>query len=417
MNDVLLINDTSSGTNWGSQATSKALRELILDTGSNILATRYKSTLRRYESNPNLNASHYLPEAILNFARAALMFDLPGMYGSTKQLKDALPRQWSQFEAYADAALDGEVLAPTLDYISEADTVVINGEGLVYTSEDRCTRQLFFLAYIAKKSLDTECYVVNLTIDPHDHNILEIAENVLPIVDGVVFREPVSAQKYGDICSTSSSGADPVFSIEHAHNRQELIEDYENGKIDVRPYGATDFDPSEPYVCVAGSSKFPTESSYNIKGYRQLCEGLKNMDVQTLLIVSARSDEKLLAPVAEEIDANILGLNVSIEESIKIMASSSLYIGGRYHPMIFSAKGGVPIIPLSANTHKIEGLLELLDIEQRVYDCLTFQEQLDEILDKARNYLDDANEFEHLDERLDELAENARLNVKHLDSS
>lgn len=415
MSDVLFVNDTSSGTNWGSQATSKALRKLILDADSNIRATRYKSTLRKFESNPHLDARQYLPSAIRNFAESALRFDLPGMYNSTR-FKDALPRRYAQFEEYADAALEGGVFESTLDRISEVDTLVINGEGLVYTSEDRCTRHLFFLAYIAKELLDTECFVVNLTIDPYDDTILKMAEKVLPMVDGVVFREPVSAQKYGNLCQTSSSGADPVFSMRNYNSRQEMIEDYDKGKIDVRPYGDRDFDPSEPYVCVAGSSKFPTESSYNVEGYRQLCGGLKNMGIQVLLIVSAKSDEKLLAPVSEEMDVSMLGLNVSIEDSLKVMSNSSLYIGGRYHPMIFSAKGGVPIIPLSANTHKIEGLLQLLNLDRYVYDCLTFHEQIDEILDKSRSYLDDPSEFESTKEKSDELAEKARLNVKHLES-
>jgi len=84
------------------------------------------------------------------------------------------------------------------------------------------------------------------------------------------------------------------------------------------------------------------------------------------------------------------------------------------HPTIFSAKGGVPIVPFTAVTHKIEGLLDSLDLDIDTFDPFDVTSSASEIAELAETYLRDATKFDAVPNRVGELSEAATLNVQHL---
>ena len=65
-------------------------------------------------------------------------------------------------------------------------------------------------------------------------------------------------------------------------------------------------------------------------------------------------------------------LNGTFQELINKMSSCKLYITGQYHGVILAIMSGTPFVPISANTHKIEGLLQTARCPVKV--CRSAQE-------------------------------------------
>jgi polysaccharide pyruvyl transferase WcaK-like protein len=68
-----------------------------------------------------------------------------------------------------------------------------------------------------------------------------------------------------------------------------------------------------------------------------------------------------MAPVAAEAGARILPLGcLRWREMPGFLRRMEMVVSGRYHINIFAALAGVPFLPLSTNTGKMSGVLELL---------------------------------------------------------
>lgn len=412
--DVYFVNDTSSGLNWGSQATTRSLRSLIKNSGGKITGTSYKSSLRTPERTYNRQTVTHsvgvVPDIVIN----SIQRDPVAAYRSLERVGDVIPRTYDQFDKFAEMVLSSGCFTREVQKIKSSDVVVINGEGLTYSSDDRCTRSLFFIAYLAKNRLNTDCIMTNHTLDITDNKLHDMVENIYPLLDDVVFREPVSARKYSHLCSGYRVSADPGFGYDVTIDADELKSDIRSDKINIRPYSQQRFDPTEPYICVAGNSSYPTKSKYNTDGYFELCKELQKITQNILLVVTAEADEKLLVKIAEELQLPIAGLHTSIPHSIALVANADVYIGGRYHPTVFAAKGGVPIIPFKPNTHKIEGVLELLELDIEEFDPFEIKENIPDILSLVDEYLDDPSQFSYLSGKSEEISTLAEKNTFYL---
>ncbi|WIV66371.1 polysaccharide pyruvyl transferase family protein [Natrialbaceae archaeon AArc-T1-2] len=412
--DIYFVNDTSSGLNWGSQATTRALRTLIRKEGGNIVETSYKRSLRIPNKRINNRTIRYSGRQIIDTIANLMNRDPVSAYRSFNTIGDIIPRSYEKFGKYANMVIEEDLFQKEVENIRSADVVVINGEGLTYSSHDRCTRGLFFIAYLAKKYLNTKCIMTNHTLDITDNDLYHMVENIYPMLDGVVFREPVSAKKHKELCSNYRVSADPGFYYDKQVGEEELYEDIQSDKVNIRPYSSQCFDPRRQYICVAGNSIYPTKSRYDVESYIHLCKRLQKVVPNILLVVSAESDEELLTPVAEQLGIDIVGLNTSIPHTISLVSNASVYIGGRYHPTIFAAKGGVPIIPFRANTHKIEGVLELLNLDIDIFDPFKIKDDLDSIIDLSEKYICDKSDFNHVGPRSKELANLSKENTSYL---
>lgn len=410
--DVYFINDTSDSINWGSQATSKALRSLIEENGGNIKYTEYKKNLKQPQSEQyRHDTSAFLTNFVSTVPKHALNREPKNVYKSLLSIRDVIPRVYAEFDKYAQEALDQEFFTHYLERIQDSDLLVINGEGLMKYSLSRATRANLFLGYLAEEYFDTPCIMTNHTLGIDDSEFQTMVENVYPLLDEVVFREPVSAQKHGHLCGEHTVAADAVFSYEINSTASDLNAMQDATQLNIRPYGTDPIDFEEDYICVAGTSMFAKHSRYNIADYLTLCNELKQHCDQVVLLESANRDSKLMSTISNEFDLPVVGLNTPVDQSISILANASVYVGGRYHPTIFAAKGGTPIIPLSAYTHKLEGLFQLLDVDVTIYDAFDFDRDIETMSRLVDQYLDGSHEFDQLEQRATELGQKAHLNV------
>lgn len=96
--------------------------------------------------------------------------------------------------------------------LQDCDVVMIHGEGGIF-GQQRESRMMLFIAYLAKQYFYKPVALVNQTSDLSDPILYEMAKQVYPMLDDVVFREPTSAQ----MCKDFSEGfvaADTGFAFE-----------------------------------------------------------------------------------------------------------------------------------------------------------------------------------------------------------
>jgi polysaccharide pyruvyl transferase WcaK-like protein len=74
-----------------------------------------------------------------------------------------------------------------------------------------------------------------------------------------------------------------------------------------------------------------------------------------------------------------------------VIAKAYLVVGGRQHPNIFAAIHHIPFVPLQGNTHKMEGVVELLHYPLEVlaweHICNSMIQKVFERVEEKRNEL------------------------------
>ncbi|WP_169972667.1 polysaccharide pyruvyl transferase family protein [Tautonia rosea] len=427
--NVYFINDTSDNANWGCRATTRALRELVEEAGGQISGqlglskmsrpSRYvpSSAARAFER-MSWGTARRLPIArreAVGLVNRTVIGGLDRLYGAS----DIVPETVDQFDRFANLALDGQIYEPERAGIEQSDVVVINGEGSIYDRQ-RKGRMMLFLAYVAKKYLNKPCLLVNHTADLHDPIMADMAALVYPILDDVVFREPISAETCRTIVPDAMEriAPDAAFRYRPAERSAWVSLASRPGYFSVWPDNADGFDPSQPYVCVGGSSIYlrPDRPEYDpLPAFNNLCLRLQEGFGQVVLTAPCVQDERFMRPLAKALGLPLIGLHTPTQQAVDILGNAALYISGRWHPSILASTGGTPIIVMTANTLKTTGLLRLLGLDAPVFDSLRLHEQLDAIIDLAHRYVGQGDSLrKELMARVDDLTARVPRNVEWL---
>jgi len=434
--NVLFVNDTTTSSNWGCRGTTRALRTMVEQTGATITETIYLHDI--HERRPLLSNVPGVSERLARFVTRhadaqrrvlALIRRLTdgdrrsawAKYEAIRSRWDTLPFAFDAFEPAAARVENGEHVPGVASSIRSADVVVINGEGSIYDRQ-RKGRYLFFVAFLAKRVFDTPCILVNHTADVHDPVVREIAANVYPILDDVTFREPNSARA----CEPFLDGAADEYLVPDAaftYRPMKPTGAWErvagrDGYYSVWPDSAAGFDPTEPYICVGGSSIYnrPDRPDYDpIPAFERLCERLQQEVGPVVLTASCHSDAELLRPVAAELDLPLVGPRTPVQQAVDVLGHADAYVAGRWHPSIYALTGGTPVVTLTANTYKTSGLVELLGLDAPTFDALSLESKLTEIVGLVGEYARRGDRFRsRLEESASDLRAEARGNVRYL---
>ncbi len=326
---------------------------------------------------------------------------------------DIVPVKWSEFDSFAELLCSGGIFPEIKKALGHNDLVILNGEGCIYGVK-RESRLIYFLAYVSKKYFKKPTAIVNHTADLGDPVLMEIARNVYPLLDDVVFRESVSAQRCKDITKFAIA-ADAAFVYRPMRHDEWIKTAARPGYFDVFPNKTYDFDPSKPYICLGGSSVFlrPETIGYDpVPGYLKLINELKREHNQIVLTASAATDEEFMRPISREYKIPLIGLHTSIRQAIDILGNSSVYIGGRWHPSIFALSGGTPIIPLSAFTFKMKALMNEIELDIPVIDSLKLEQETEKIVRLCKLHSDNGEDLRRLlKTKSDKYAMTSRRNV------
>jgi polysaccharide pyruvyl transferase WcaK-like protein len=99
----------------------------------------------------------------------------------------------------------------------------------------------------------------------------------------------------------------------------------------------------------------------------------------------------------------------TFRELTAIQSLAEIVVGGRFHPTILAALVGTPFVAVPSNTHKMAGLMEMLDANGLLCDFSS----LDKVIPTINGVLDERGKWSaHLSARAREIVPLAQLNVK-----
>jgi len=414
---VLLINDTSSSPNWGARATSIALKKMITDTGDHSLTNLKQDNVQGYrDSRDPVNKFKNILKQFIPPALLELKQKLPFNFTSSSVFQNT-PQKWEDFERLRKKiSRDKMGLSEKFQAIARTDIVIIQGEGCIY-GNTKHSRMLLFFGYLAKKYFNKPVLMVNHTAD-FSHPVLhKIAQNVYPLFDDVVFREPVSAQQCNSFCS-GRRGADAAFIFKPASLSDWLPIADRDTYFDFWPESAP-FDPGNPYICIGGGSGLPSVNNNSfdpVAKYSTLISYLqKNFSQQLVLTASGSTDLRIFRALAERHNLPLLGLATPVQQAVDILGNARAYIGGRWHPSIFSLSGGTPIIPITANSFKMDALGRLFGLTESSINPSNIDAEKEKIADLLNDYFSRGKNLrEQLENRARKEEEKAFENVAFL---
>lgn len=418
--NVFLINDTSDDPNWGARATSHAMRQMIEENGDVIGDTLFSVNLT-ISRNRNFNNEESAQVEKMSELLLPPIFP-KAVRRISKLMKkpelDIVPAKWEDFDTFAIRFLDKEIFEDVYNAFETNDAVILNGEGCVYGIK-RESRLIYFLAYVSKQYFHKPTAIVNHTADLSHPVLRQIAENVYPLMDDVVFRETVSARLCREFCR-GVVAADASFIYRPMHYQEWVKTASRSGYFDVFPNRTYDFDPSKPYICLGGSSVYLREEipDYDpAPGYEKLVLELKKEFGQVVLTASAGSDQEVMQPISEKWGIPLIGLQTSFRQAIDIIGNAKVYIGGRWHPSIFALSGGTPVVPLSAFTFKMKALMQEMELDVPVINSLNLINETDKIMQITHEHLKHGESLRYqIKDKSDKNALSARRNVGILKS-
>lgn len=388
--NVLFINDSSSNPNWGDRAAAIALKQMIRESGGTIEAAITEDELRDtgFSGPAASEAGDKSPangRSNRDWARLLLppvVFKLRDRISSklgARRIESPIPRTVEEFEPCAERVMRDPDCARLVSAIGRADVVVVHGDGCM-TGNGILPRSELFLCYVIKTRFDVPVALVNHTTDFEHSDLNGMAELVYPKLDDVTYRDEVSA----GVCRPRWSGryaADSAFLFEPAQGAHWASLASRPTYFDVWPDYAP-FLPTQPYICVGGSSIFsfsgvPTEV---IDSFVALLSHLRKFfDGQIVLTASDIKDEMIFRSVAKVLDLPLVGLRTPVQQAVDIVGNAQAYIGGRWHPSIFALRGGVPVIPLSSKTFKMQALIAMAGMPNKNFDALDLTSEKQQI--------------------------------------
>jgi polysaccharide pyruvyl transferase WcaK-like protein len=386
---VYLVNDTSLNLNWGSRATTYKLRQMLNRVGAEVVQSLPLHHLNRldWDARPaTARVSGGLRKVTTRhpFSKLGSIF----LNNTAQFLPEVMPKRWSEFEAFAKQVMAGRILPQVKEALSSCDVVVINGEGGIFGNQ-RESRAMLFIAYLAKTFFDKPVTLVSHSADLRQGVLQDIAQHVYPRLDDAVFREAKSREQ----CASFVAGkvaADVTFDYKPAPREAWLEVASQPGYFHLYPELWGEFDPKKPYVCVGGSSIYfrKDQPKYNpVPSFTKLCQRLQHEVGQVVLTASAAADLPIFEPIAKSLQLPLVRPELPPQQAVDLLGHASAYIGGRWHSSIFAATGGTPILTLAAHTFKVDALNEQLELQQAPFNPFTLEQDLDTLLQQLNTCL------------------------------
>ena len=420
----MLINDSITNPNWGDRAAVISLKALIRATGGEIAYSVPDDDLITSSFDHHFL---YLEDTPKNTTRDVVKLLLPPLVLEARRrlVKKAdltaanrvIPERWEDFEEAAKAVLRGPHPAwnDLLAGMESTDVAVIHGDGAMW-GNGIIPRSDLFLTYLLKKHFGKPVIMVNHSVDLGHPALRAMAENVYPLFDDVVYRDPLSAERYKTLCG-GRFAADTAFWFEPAPKADWLPVAGRPTYFDVWP-DVADFDPSAPYLCVGGSSLLCTDwRPLDIaRDYLALLRHFRSIySGQIILTCSGLEELEAFRPVATELGLPLLAPTMPVQQVVDILAHSDAYVGGRWHTAIFALRGGAPVVALSAKQSKMEALMLSAHLPATAFDAFHLAERKEAI---GRALLDHLEQGDALRKRIrgwaDEMAANCWDNVTYL---
>lgn len=301
--------------NWGGQATSSGLK---------LLAAK------------NYPHAEFVP------------LDIPGLPYKHFPLLRSLCERKLAHAILADDLRGVEACLPKLNIplslFDGFDTVCFNGEGAIHSKSGHLYRLMGMLYYFKKKGAFVSA--LNQTVDlGQDALARQMVAAVYRKADYVAAREPVSWRELTALGLDAQMVPDAAYALPRLTAEQ--IAQHTAG-LGLPP----------KFVGVTGSSALE-KTSTSMMGFL-LTLIREHYQLPIVFLANAKTDIALAEALKARHDLLVIKPPVRYEQAMAVIAKAHLIIGGRQHPNIFAAMHHVPFIPFRGNTHKMQGVVELL---------------------------------------------------------
>lgn len=330
---ILLLMDNRGDDNWGSQATTSALVGLLVERFPGVEIRG----VPRSRCRPRGKIKRWLATSLA-----------PGLVGDSPSpwALRALTESWSK----------------DLEW---ADLVVVNGEGTLH-SQPQATRWITAttaLVRLHKKPL----WIVNCSLKCRGDDTEPLFKSFFDSAEHVAAREPVSFREMKDIGVVAVQAADCAFLTQPAP-KEETVEILD--RVGIR----------EPFAVLTGSASV---HRWPVEHQKEVVASLKSHGLNVLYTHSDRRDAdnvRALGPMP-----TVSHHEASFAQLTAIQSQAEIVVGGRFHPTILAALVGTPFVAVPSNTHKMSGLMEMLDAEELLCDFTT----LDRVVPTIKTVLGD----------------------------
>lgn len=262
------------------------------------------------------------------------------------------------------------------DLYEKFDVVCFNGEGAIHEKSGHFFRLVCSLH--AFKMSGKRVYSLYQTIDLKPGGVrARLLQSVYPSLDRVEVREPVSLRVLEQFGIPGELGGDAAYAMPR-------ISEEERRKL-VAPYGL-----EKPFIAVTASSALERNPS-SVAVMDRLLDVLSTFGREILFLANTKTDLFLAEKLAARHRFRVIDYDqAKFREAVSIISMADLIVGGRQHPNIFAAEYGVPFIGLSGNTHKMRGVVEILNHPVPVF---SWDFQRDELVEMVRRILDGEVDF------------------------
>lgn len=318
-----------------------------------------------------------------NFARKLPFAKSLASFIRSKSVKiPHVPYLYKYYDDFSSKVLSGKALQYEKALIEWSDIVVINGEGNIVRGTDKNGfyriggLYVLYMAYLSKKVLNKETYIINHTIDPGNRDIIEIINNLYNELDGIYIREKLSIKllnQWG--IENVKLVPDSLFLYNEISNKNsEYINKLKKTNM--------------PVICIGDSSGIQNGYSmvkWNIdEFFITLINKFKDKGYQIVFIDGYGGNNEFINKAVKK--TNIIQLSMSncgYEELYNILKLSKIYISGRWHTSILSLIAHTPILLWGSDSHKTEALYDLIDYQYKFFDASSLPIHVSDIVDEA----------------------------------
>jgi polysaccharide pyruvyl transferase WcaK-like protein len=297
----------------------------------------------------------------------------------------------ADFRRYAQAVRSGQILGDVAAMLDQCDAVLLNGENFIRPGTPK-GRMLLFLAFLVKEVFRKPCLLTNHSLELGEPALVEIVREVYPALDEIHFREQTSLDIAASVVQPGPWRLIPdvAFAVPAAPLSawQEL--GCRDGQFAAWPDRADGFDPRQPYVTVCASSIFAMPQHQHldpVPAFIRLCRRLRETIGPVLLTAPCLPDTLIMRKVQAATGFPLLGNGIPVRQAIDILGNASVHVGGRWHLAIFAATGGTPTVGLGANSHKMQSLMRLLEMNEEVFDALQLDDSSEAITAQAVSHV------------------------------
>lgn len=338
---ILILNDGSLCQNWGLQACTEGLLQIIAhkNIDADFMQFDHAYMHRRYSFEPRFFGGKKL--FAYNSRVAKKYFPI----------FHVLPRVADEFDYIADLWLQGKGGLGADEFLEkarEADAVIFNAEGSTYRDNNICALKGLFMLWLAKTKLGKRAMFLNgsVTFTRVDATLPAMVKKVFSTIDMAAVREPDSYQNileyYPELEGKISMVPDSTYVLE----------------LEQRSLGDCKFLDQDFFALSLSMLPVDFRRTRDTSSLVHMIQELKKI-VPNAVLLGKDKEDQILKDVARLTGSFFVGPSYDYQSVLNILKRAKFIVSGRYHNAIFATKVGCPVIPLHTSSQKIFGLASL----------------------------------------------------------